>query len=91
MISNTNGVKNALKQNKKAIEIFWELNKLSKLQKTENKVRTQEQMILLAQDAIENNEINNDSKYYEYVLKYSKAQVVFNNNGKKLYVKLGEI
>lgn len=87
MIKNTNGVKNALNKEGSNLEKFWELNKLAKLQKPENKVRTQEQMISLAKKIIENNEINENDKFYDFVKKFSNAEVVYNNFGKKLYVK----
>lgn len=89
MIKNTKGTKNVLNKDLTNISKFWELNKLAKLQKNENKIRTQEQMIVVARKVIENNEIKSDNKYYDFIKNYANAEVVLNKFGKKLYVRLG--
>lgn len=72
------------------LERFFELNKNAREQKPFNKVRTHEEMKDLAIKAIEANEIDDNSKYFDYVKSFATGETVTNEFGKKLFFKRGK-
>ena len=87
----SNGTKNILsKRDLTNIQTFWELHKLTKDQGIENKIRTQEKMKEIANEIINNKEIEETNKFYDFIKKYANGQTIKNNNMKKLFFKLGD-
>jgi len=83
----TTGVKNIINNSESTnIKKFWELNKISKVQNQDTKVRTNNIMISLANEIIKNEEIEITNKFYDFIKKYSKATIKFNNFNKPLWI-----
>lgn len=89
--THTNGIYNIINSKEMTNEAkFWAINKLRKLQKDSNKIRSEEQMIKFAELIINNNEIDKDHKYYNLIKSWSQAEVVVNKYGKPIYIKFNK-
>lgn len=86
----TKGNKNILKLKSENLNKFWDLNKLRKLQNSENATRTYELMSNIAKEIIANNDIDESYNYYSFIKNVANGYVVTNKFGKKLYFKMGD-
>lgn len=72
--------------NQNTVQKFWELKKsIDRKSKPANKVRAQEELMRFASKITDFSEFG---KYADYVKSWANAELVTNDFGRKLYVKL---
>lgn len=82
----TKGTKKVLENEELSLEAkFWSLHTLAKKQSLEKSVRTQEEMIYIAQELVIVTPTSD--KWYNFYKKYATAYIETNSYGKKLYIR----
>lgn len=82
----TQGTKNIINNDTlKPVDKFWKLFNLAKVQSSEMKVRTQEEMIYIAKECVLCT--SPEDKWFDVYDKYASAFIETNKFGKKLWIK----